>query len=252
MSGQPPPVRGEDGSEAATGPVPRRRTRSGGGGGLAGARVVVTAGGTREPIDVVRFVGNRSSGKMGNALAIACLEAGARVALVTAAAPPPEHPRLAVTGVETAEDMRRAVWAELASADVLLMAAAVADYRPREAATRKLKKSSQGLTLDLVPTVDILASLRDHPRRGRVLVVGFAAETDDPLRNATAKLRDKGLDLIVLNDVSAPGVGMGADDNAVTVIDRDGVVLVVERMPKLEVARRIASAVSERLHPPVR
>lgn len=209
--------------------------------------MLVTAGGTREPIDPVRFLGNRSSGKMGNALAEACREAGAEVELITAAPPPPATPGVSVTQVETAADMQRAVWAGLDRADVLLMAAAVADYRPRRVAQHKLKKSADQLTLELVPTVDILESLRVHPRRTRVLLVGFAAETDDLLANAAEKLRRKGLDLIVLNDVGAPGVGMGADDNAITVLDPDGVVLTVARSPKLEVARRLVALVGERL-----
>ena len=208
---------------------------------------MVTAGGTREPIDPVRFLGNRSSGKMGNALTAACLEAGASVELVTAAPPPAGAPGLRVVEVETAEEMHRAVWAALGSADLLLMAAAVADYRPRQASPRKLKKSAGGITLELVPTVDVLSSLRDHPRRLELLVIGFAAETDDLVSNATAKLHAKGLDLVVLNDVGAPGVGMGADDNAVTVLDGDGVVLTVKRSPKLEVARRLVALVAERL-----
>jgi phosphopantothenoylcysteine decarboxylase/phosphopantothenate--cysteine ligase len=214
---------------------------------LHGVRVVVTAGGTREPIDPVRFLGNRSSGKMGNALAEASIEAGATVELITAGPPPPATAGLSVTEVETAAEMQRAVWVGLDRAGVLLMAAAVADYRPRRVAEHKLKKSADQLTLELVPNVDILESLGVHPRRTRVLVVGFAAETDDLLANAADKLRRKGLDLIVLNDVGAPGVGMGADDNAVTVLDRDGVVLTVERSPKLEVARRLVALVGERL-----
>jgi phosphopantothenoylcysteine decarboxylase/phosphopantothenate--cysteine ligase len=209
--------------------------------------VVVTAGGTREPIDPVRFLGNRSSGKMGNALAAACREAGAAVELITTALPPPAAPEVSVTQVETAAEMQRAVWTGLDRADVLLMAAAVADYRPRRVAARKLKKSADELTLELVPTVDILESLREHPRRTRVLVVGFAAETDDLLANAAEKLRRKGLDLIVLNDVGAPGVGMGSDDNAITVLDPHGVVLTVQRSPKPEVARRLVDLVVERL-----
>jgi len=208
---------------------------------------VVTAGGTREPIDPVRFLGNRSSGKMGNALAAACREAGAAVELITTALPPPAAPEVSVTQVETAAEMQRAVWTGLDRADVLLMAAAVADYRPRRVAARKLKKSADELTLELVPTVDILESLREHPRRTRVLVVGFAAETDDLLANAAEKLRRKGLDLIVLNDVGAPGVGMGSDDNAITVLDPHGVVLTVQRSPKPEVARRLVDLVVERL-----
>ena len=214
---------------------------------LRGIRVVVTAGGTREPIDPVRFLGNRSSGKMGNALAAACREAGAEVELITAAPPPPPTPGVSITEVETAAEMQRAVWNGLDRADVLLMAAAVADYRPRRVAEHKLKKSDAELTLELVPTVDILESLRVHPLRTRLLVVGFAAETDDLLANAADKLRRKGLDLIVLNDVGAPGVGMGADDNAVTVLDRDGVVLTVGRSPKLEVGRRLVALAAARL-----
>jgi phosphopantothenoylcysteine decarboxylase/phosphopantothenate--cysteine ligase len=221
--------------------APASRTR------LDGIRAVVTAGGTREPIDPVRFIGNRSSGKMGNALVTACLEAGVEVELITAAPPPPAARGLHVTEVETAEEMRRAVWTALESADLLLMAAAVADYRPRQAAVRKVKKNATGITLELVPTVDILASLRDHPRRSSLLVVGFAAETDDLIANAADKLRRKGLDLIVLNDVSAPGIGMGADDNAVTVLDGEGIVVTVPRAPKLEVARRIVEVAGARL-----
>lgn len=216
---------------------------------LRGRQAVVTAGGTREPIDPVRYLGNRSSGKMGNALAAACLEAGASVVLVTAAPPPKAAPGLRVIEVETAEEMHREVWDALGSADLLLMAAAVADYRPRRVSNKKIKKSATGMTLDLVPTLDILSSLRDHPRRPHLLVIGFAAETDDLVGNATAKLHAKGLDLVVLNDVGAPGVGMGADDNAVTVLDRDGVVLTVERAPKLEVARRVVGLVADRLGP---
>ncbi len=214
---------------------------------LDGVSVVVTAGGTREPIDPVRFIGNRSSGKMGNALAAACLEAGAGVELITAAPPPAAAPCLRVTEVETAEEMREAVWAALESADLLFMAAAVADYRPRQAAEGKLKKDPAGIRLDLVATTDILASLRHHPRRPRLLVAGFAAETDDLVANARDKLHRKGLDLIVLNDVGAPGIGMGADDNAVTVLDAEGVVAVVPRSPKLEVARRIVEVAAARL-----
>jgi len=214
---------------------------------LRGCRVVVTAGGTREAIDPVRYLGNRSSGKMGNALVTACREAGAEVELITAAPPPPPAAGVSVVEVEAAAEMRTAVWAALERADVLLMAAAVADYRPRVVADRKLKKTAAGISLVLVPTVDILESVRAHPRRGRVLVVGFAAETDDLLANAAEKLRRKGLDLIVLNDVGAPGVGMGADDNAVTVLDPGGVVLTVDRSPKLEVARRLVALVGERL-----
>ncbi|MGI8847503.1 MAG: phosphopantothenoylcysteine decarboxylase [Candidatus Dormibacteria bacterium] len=213
---------------------------------LAGQRLVVTAGGTREPIDPVRYLGNRSSGKMGNALAIAARAGGASVLLITTVEPPVET-GLEVAPVETATQMHHAVVAAMQSADALIMAAAVADYRPRDVATRKLKKSERRLVLELVPTLDILSELRSHPRHGEVLIVGFAAETDDLEANAKRKLEGKGLDLIVLNDVAAAGIGMGTDDNAVTILDRSGVVAQVPRAPKSEVAHRILDVVAARL-----
>jgi phosphopantothenoylcysteine decarboxylase/phosphopantothenate--cysteine ligase len=215
--------------------------------GLAGRRVVVTAGGTRESIDPVRFIGNRSSGRMGAALALAAREAGADVSLISTV---PGPAGIALVAVESAQEMRDAVWSALDSADVLFMAAAVADYRPRDAAARKLKKSDAGLTLELVPTVDVLTDLRRHPRHEEALIVGFAAETDDLEANAQSKLERKGLDLIVLNDIAAPGIGMGTEDNAVTVFDAAGEVLAVERMPKIDVARRLIDLVAARLSPP--
>jgi phosphopantothenoylcysteine decarboxylase / phosphopantothenate---cysteine ligase len=216
---------------------------------LAGRRVVVTSGGTREPIDPVRYIGNRSSGKMGLALAAEALRLGARVTLVTAAPPPPPQPNLDVVRVETAAEMMQAVSGAVADADVLIMAAAVADYRPAQVAERKIKKRDEGWQIDLVPTVDILRSLRDlRGQHAGLCVVGFAAETDDVLDNARRKLEDKGLDLIVANDVSRAGVGMGADDNAVTIIGPGGVLVEVERAPKPEVARAIFDAIQALRH----
>jgi len=209
---------------------------------LAGKHVVVTSGGTREPIDPVRYIGNHSSGKMGLALAGEALRLGAQVTLITAAPPPPAQLRLDVTSVDTAEQMNAAVHRAVAAADVLIMAAAVADYRPAQAQASKIKKTGDGLRLDLVPTVDILSALRDeHPAQLRI--VGFAAETDDLLANAQHKLEEKGLDLIVANDVSSSDVGMGADDNAVTIIGRGGVVAEVARAPKPEIARAVFDAI---------
>ena len=141
---------------------------------LDGVQAVITAGGTREPIDPVRFLGNRSSGRMGNALAAACREAGATVELITAARPPAAAPGMSVTRVDTAVEMHAAVWAALERADLLLMAAAVADYRPRQVAARKLKKSASRLTLELVPD-------RRHP--------GVAARPPAPLPGAGGRLR---------------------------------------------------------------
>ena len=214
---------------------------------LEGRRVVVTAGGTREPIDPVRYLGNRSSGKMGNALACAAAAAGADVTLITTVELPTDATALHVVRVETAASMAQAINDVLPTAAVLLMAAAVADYRPAHFSTDKIKKSAAALVLELVPTVDILAQLRDAPQRDRLFVVGFAAETSNLLPNAQRKLREKGLDLIVLNDVSRDDIAMGSDSNEVTIIDRDGIVAEVHRAPKAEVAPAILRIVAERI-----
>lgn len=217
---------------------------------LDGLRVVVTAGGTREPIDPVRYLGNRSSGKMGNALAVAAAGLGAGVTLITTVAPPPPQAALQVVRVDTADEMQTAVRAALPGAAALLMAAAVADYRPARVATSKLKKAAQPWSLELVPTTDILASLREDPVRRGVLVVGFAAETHDLMTNARAKLAEKRLDLIVVNDVSRSDIAMGSDQNEVTVIDSAGVVAHVERAPKAVVAASILRVVLARISAP--
>jgi phosphopantothenoylcysteine decarboxylase/phosphopantothenate--cysteine ligase len=209
---------------------------------LAGRRVVVTAGGTREPIDAVRYIGNHSSGKMGLALVREALRAGATVTLVTAAPPPPAEAGLEIVEVSTAQAMLDAVRRSVPGANLLIMAAAVADYRAAQVASQKLKKQASGMHLDLVPTVDVLRELgNDEARRGMV-VVGFAAETDDLVDNARSKLAAKGLDMIVANDVGAAGIGMGSEDNAVTILGRDGSVTEVARAPKAEVARRVLEA----------
>ena len=210
---------------------------------LAGRRVVVTAGGTREPVDPVRYLGNRSSGKMGNALAQESCRLGAEVTLITAAAPPPPEAGLTVVAVETAAEMLDRVRAGMVGADVLVMAAAVADYRPAFAAPAKMKKSNGPLTLELVPTTDVLRALAEDGATRGVVVVGFAAETDDLEANARLKLEAKRLDLIVANDVSGNGTGMGSDDNAVVIIGPAGVVARVDRSPKREVARAVLDAV---------
>jgi phosphopantothenoylcysteine decarboxylase/phosphopantothenate--cysteine ligase len=214
---------------------------------LSGLRFVVTAGGTREPIDPVRFIGNRSSGKMGNELAAAALRDGAEVTLVTAAAPPAESPGLDVIAVETAAEMHAAVHAAIPGARVLIMAAAVADWRPRDYAPQKLKKGAQTMTIELVPTVDILRSLRDDEAAQAVYVVGFAAETEHVIDNARAKLNAKQLDLVVVNDVSREGIGMGAEDNEVTVIGRDGTLETIARASKTVVADAIIRIIASRL-----
>jgi phosphopantothenoylcysteine decarboxylase / phosphopantothenate---cysteine ligase len=212
---------------------------------LAGRTVVITAGGTREPIDAVRYLGNRSSGRMGNALAVEAAERGAAVRLITTVAAP-DHPRISVVAVATADEMNTAVRGALTGANVLIMAAAVADYRVADVAPRKLKKRDS-LTLELVATVDILRSLAADPLRAGVLVVGFAAETDDIERNAALKLTEKQLDLIVLNDVSRTDIAMGSDDNEVTVLDAHGIVARVSRRAKSQVAAALIDLVESRV-----
>lgn len=214
---------------------------------LEGRGVIVTAGGTREPIDAVRYLANRSSGKMGNALARAAAHAGAAVTLITTVDPPADVALAHLVPVESADSMAAAVRDALPGSSVLLMAAAVADYRPAQVASGKIKKGGAHWMLELVPTVDILASLRGSPERAGVYVVGFAAETSDLLRNAENKLREKGLDLIVLNDVSRSDIAMGADSNEVTIIGPDGVVEVVRRAPKDEVAGAILRVLRARI-----
>lgn len=211
---------------------------------LKGQLVVVTAGGTREALDPVRYLGNRSSGKMGNALALAALERGADVVLITTTTPPLPDERLSVVQVDSAQQMHDAVFASLAPHAVLIMAAAVADYRPKSRALEKLKKSAKGMTLELVPTVDILKAVATSSLRDDLFVVGFAAETQGLIDSAVAKLRDKRLDLIVANDVSRSDIGMGSNENEVTVVSGNGIAAEVSRAPKLEVARAILDCVS--------
>ena len=209
-------------------------------GDLAGKRVLVTAGGTREPIDAVRFVGNRSSGKQGHALAQIAAERGADVVLVTTTAKSaPSGVR--VVEVSTADEMHRACAVEAPEADVVVMAAAVADFRPQKAVDRKLKKDEGTLSVEFEPTVDILAGLGAVKPEGQVLI-GFAAETDDLEHNAAAKLAKKNLDIIVANDVSAPGVGFEHETNEVVVLTAGGIRRYVPLCSKREVARVVLDA----------
>jgi phosphopantothenoylcysteine decarboxylase / phosphopantothenate---cysteine ligase len=208
-------------------------------------RIVVTAGGTREPIDAVRYIGNRSSGRMGHAIALAAADRGAGVTLISTVAAP-DDARLSVVRVDTAEEMYAEVKRALPGAAVLVMAAAVADYRVADIAPRKLKKRAS-LTLDLVPTVDILVALADDPARSGVLVVGFAAETDDIEANALRKLTEKRLDLVVLNDVSRPEIGMDSEDNEVSVFDSGGLVTHISQRAKTLVAGALLDIVGDRL-----
>jgi phosphopantothenoylcysteine decarboxylase/phosphopantothenate--cysteine ligase len=202
---------------------------------LAGETVLITAGPTREKIDPVRYLTNRSSGRMGYAIAEAAIRRGARVLLVTGptAIKPPASAE--VTKIESAEEMRRAVLKMLPEASMVIKTAAVADYRAKDAADQKIKRKGP-LTLELEPTTDILAELARHKQNQ--LIIGFAAETQNVLENARKKLSSKSLDAIVVNDVSREGVGFDTDRNAVTIITPDEVVEVPETT-KWDVAQRV-------------
>jgi phosphopantothenoylcysteine decarboxylase/phosphopantothenate--cysteine ligase len=208
---------------------------------LRGERVLVTAGPNREPIDPVRFISNRSTGKMGFALAAAAWRRGAEVSLIAGPTTLSTPPGVTRRDVTTAEDMHQAVMAEFDATTIVLMAAAVADYRPANSAPQKLKKGSGRLTVELDRTVDILAALA--PRKGTHILVGFAAETQQVIANAERKLIEKDLDLIVANDVAAAETGFEVDTNAVTMIDRGGHHESVPLMSKDEVAERILDRV---------
>jgi phosphopantothenoylcysteine decarboxylase/phosphopantothenate--cysteine ligase len=210
---------------------------------LAGLRVLVTAGGTREPIDPVRFLGNRSSGRQGHALADEAAARGAEVTIITTTSLP-VRPGVHVVSVATADEMHRAVGEHASSSDVVVMAAAVADFTPVSPASTKLKKADGVPLVELRPTVDILAELGRTRHEGQT-VVGFAAETDDVEQHARSKLESKGADLLVVNDVSAAGVGFEHETNEVRILDRSGDVRHVPLTTKSKVAAAVLDAVLE-------
>jgi phosphopantothenoylcysteine decarboxylase/phosphopantothenate--cysteine ligase len=207
-------------------------------GDLTGKRIVVTAGGTQEPIDPVRHITNRSSGKMGYAVAEAARDRGAAVSLITAPTSLPEPAGIEVIPVNTAVEMKEAVARAVAQADALIMAAAVADYQSKSVAKAKIKKASASLTLELVRTPDILAEVK-----GNFVRVGFAAESENVVANARKKLEKKALDLIVANDITDKESGFGVDTNKVTLIDREGRVEELPLLSKREVAEKILDRV---------
>lgn len=210
---------------------------------LRGEVVLVTAGPTQEPIDAVRYISNRSSGKMGYALAEASRRRGAHVVLVsgpTHTEPPPVH---VCERVRTAAEMSAGVLRHVDDATIVLMAAAVADFRPAEVHTEKIKKQAGAPFVKLEPTTDILAQISHRHRDGQI-VVGFAAETEHLLANAAAKLEAKRLDLVVANDVSQKDAGFDADTNIVTLLFPDGHQLALEKMSKLDVANRVLNEVA--------
>ncbi len=200
-------------------------------------RFLVTAGPTREHLDPVRFLSNRSTGRMGFAVAAAAAEAGHAVTLVAGPVALATPPGAARVDVVSARDMLAAVQARLDDADVLVMTAAVADWRPRHTAAAKLKKTEMNPVIELEPNPDILKTLA--PTKGGRLFVGFAAETGDPLPEARRKLAAKGLDLIVANDVSRVDSGFAVETNRVTLIGAEGTFAPLPLMAKLDVAREI-------------
>lgn len=216
---------------------------------LAGYKVVVTAGGTREAIDPVRYIGNRSSGKMGFALAQQAAAAGATVTLITGPTnlKLANDPQIKRIDIEDVNSLKAALEQEIQTADVLIMAAAVSDYRVAKVSTHKLKKKDfkNGLQLELVENPDILATL-SRPAQLKY-VVGFAAETDDLLKNATQKMQRKGLDMVVANDVGDPEIGFNVDDNAVTILRPGQASKTIAKQSKTMIAKSILEMVSQEL-----
>jgi phosphopantothenoylcysteine decarboxylase/phosphopantothenate--cysteine ligase len=205
---------------------------------LKGKRMVVTAGGTQEPIDPARHIGNPSSGKMGYAIAQAARDRGAKVTLITAPTSLPDPADIETIHVRTTTEMKTAVAKAVARADALIMAAAVSDYQPKTAAKTKIKKETPSLTLELVRTPDIITEVR-----GKFLRVGFAAESENVVANAKKKLQKKQLDLIVANDITDKKSGFGVDTNKVTLIDKKGKAEKLPLMSKREVADKILDRV---------
>jgi phosphopantothenoylcysteine decarboxylase/phosphopantothenate--cysteine ligase len=210
----------------------------------SGKRVVVTAGPTREHLDPVRVITNPSSGRMGYALAEAARERGADVVLVTGPTELAPPAGLATTHVETTEDMQRALQGLVGTADALIMSAAPADYRPKSREAKKRPRAAGPLTVELEATPDILGSLK---RRKGMVVVGFALETGNGLANARAKLQNKALDYVILNDATEPGAGFEVTTNRVTILGRNGTQVDLPLLPKRDVAERILDVVEEAL-----
>lgn len=213
---------------------------------LQGIKVMVTAGGTREPIDPVRYITNRSSGKMGYALAQRARERGAEVILVSAPTNLAPPPGVQVVPVTTAMDMLEAVERHLEESQVVIKAAAVADYRPVHVSQQKIKKAHGNLTLELERNPDILASI-GLKKKAHQIFVGFAAETQDLISNAGMKMEKKNVDLMVANDVTLEGAGFEGDTNIVTIIQKDGTIKELPKMSKLDVAEEILDRIVELL-----
>jgi phosphopantothenoylcysteine decarboxylase / phosphopantothenate---cysteine ligase len=213
---------------------------------LSGKKIVVTAGATREPIDPVRFISNHSSGKMGVAIARAAWRRGADVTLIAGHVDVPLPGEVNTVKADTVEAMSKSVAKALPSADVLVMAAAPADFRPAEKASTKIKKGRGAAKIELEETEDILKSTIPK-RKKKSLIVGFALETGDGVRNAREKLKSKDLDLVVLNDATEPGAGFGVDTNRVTLIDRAGKEEELQLMSKIDLAEVLLDRIEEKL-----
>jgi phosphopantothenoylcysteine decarboxylase/phosphopantothenate--cysteine ligase len=211
-------------------------------GALTGRHVVITAGPTREALDPVRYLSNHSSGKMGFALAAACVEAGARVTLIAGPVALATPERVSRVNVTSAEEMLAAAQKAVAAADIFIATAAVADYRPRAVAEQKIKKSADTLTLELVRNPDIVATIA--AREPRPFVVGFAAETEKVVVHARDKLQRKQLDMIACNDVARADIGFQSDDNALTVLWPEG-ERVLEKASKAVIARQLVALIAE-------
>lgn len=210
---------------------------------LAGVTILVTAGPTREPIDMVRFISNPSSGKMGYAIAAAARDRGAQVVLISGPSHLPLPYGVKTVRVLSADDMYRAVMEHIEGTQIVIMAAAVSDFKPAVFTDRKIKKHEAPTILQLEPTRDILLEL--GKTAGKRFLVGFAAETDNMRQNALKKLQEKNLDMIVANDLVRAGAGFGTDTNAVTIIDRNGMETELPVMPKSEIAAHILDKIAE-------
>lgn len=208
---------------------------------FAGKKVLVTAGGTREPIDPVRYIGNRSSGKMGYALANAAAARGAEVILIAGPTNLPDPPGVIVKHIETAQAMRQAVLEEYDRMDIIIKAAAVADYRPQSPSIHKIKKTDETLTLALEKNPDILLELGQ--KKQHQILIGFAAETQELITNASMKLAKKNLDMVIANDVTLPGAGFNSNTNIVKILYRDGSMEELPQLSKREVAEIILEKV---------
>jgi len=209
---------------------------------LNGKRILITAGPTYEAIDPVRFIGNHSTGKMGIALAERATEVGASVTLVCGPTSVPSNDRVKRLNVTSAQEMFDTVQKLVNDADILILAAAVADYRPKTVAPQKLKKQNTDLVIELEPTPDILASVGAQKRKDQLLV-GFALETDNELNNAAGKLQRKNCDMIILNSLRDAGAGFGHDTNKITILTRHNNITTFELKSKAEVAEDILQAI---------